>query len=187
MDVLHQNALVLEHVTLHLHSAASVRDENESRGKRARARSLPRREWRARAPSGTSRDTCACQSSWSRGTCGQACEPAFGARRKQPTRASGPGTHLRSRRRSTRMRRIQSTFVGRRASRVPLRLPASDGPQRRAAVASTALPPVRAHRCPSGGPCASPPAPSRHGSASESARGRGVRRALDRQLRTPVL
>ena len=35
------------------------------------------------------------------------------------------GTHLLSNRRSTRMRRIQSTFVGRRASRVPLRLPAT--------------------------------------------------------------
>jgi hypothetical protein len=165
-----------------------------------------------RVPSGTSRGTCACQSSWSRGTWNQASAAhqrkllgrktrrdddaaAASCTRRQPgaaSRATSPacardvagavmhdrgtmhsgatGTHLRRRRRSTRMRRIQSTLVGRRASRVPFRLPAASRSAHACERRCPATPAgASAHRCPSGGPCAWPPALWRRGSASESA------------------
>ena len=96
-------------------------------------------------------------------------------------------THLRRRRRSTRRRRIHRTLVGRRASRVPLRLPV-EGDRRqgrpwRVASLSIQTPLLphrqRTHRCPCGGPSAWPPASCWRGSGSES--GGGERGAVRRE------
>ena len=107
VDVLHQNALVLEDVALHLHGVATrVRPGGRKHAQRTarfrtalaprRARGAAQRRCRAAqrkggAPSGTSRGTCACQSSWSRGTCAPARERAAEAAAGAQQRERRPG------------------------------------------------------------------------------------------------
>jgi hypothetical protein len=168
---LHEHALVLEHVTLDLGAGARGRRRGAAAGGPARWR---RRRRRAGA--------------WHAALVPVAALPTAGPRRLPPHHPRRPSIspscplsppprtfmysswyrwrsiflpsrYLRSRRRSTRRRRIHSSLVGRRASRVPRRLPA--GRARQEGAARSARCRAAAHSPAKGAAAAAAPPPRR--------------------------
>ena len=110
VDVLHQHALVLEHVTLHLQGRSATRAANVSVAPHVCCRRRVGLGDSAHAPSGTSRGTCACRSSSRRGTYRNACARAVSGSARSAASRRARGVHSQAR----NPRRAQAVPGGKR-------------------------------------------------------------------------